>query len=164
MPTPLVLPHVLPRPERLEETRRLALELFSVHGLYDWSFAFNRGKRTMGWCLYSSKTIELSIHFVERNSTEVIRDTLLHEIAHALVGPGHGHDAVWKRMCLDIGAKPERLSYEVNMPEGRWQARCGQCGLLHHRHRRPKWLTGWYCGYCGKERGRLVWQQAQTLV
>jgi predicted SprT family Zn-dependent metalloprotease len=46
----------------------------------------------MGLCLYEPKAIELSLHFIERNAEDVIRDTLLHEIAHALVGPGHGHD------------------------------------------------------------------------
>jgi predicted SprT family Zn-dependent metalloprotease len=164
MPNPLVFLQTQARDQRLQETRQLALDLFSRHGLPDWSLGFNRGKRAMGWCLYGSRTIELSVHFVERNSAEVIRDTLLHEIAHALVGEGHGHDVVWKRKCLEIGARPERLSYEVNMPDGRWQARCGQCGLLHHRHRRPKWLKGWYCTYCGKERGQLVWYLAGQPV
>jgi len=148
------------RAQRLVEIRQFALHLFARHGLRDWDFAFNRGKRTMGWCLFGPRKIELSMHFVERNDAEIIRDTLLHEIAHALVGPGHGHDAVWKRKCKELGARPERLSHEANMPEGRWQARCGQCGLLHHRHRKPKCLRGWYCGHCGKERGQLAWQDA----
>jgi predicted SprT family Zn-dependent metalloprotease len=151
------------REQRLGEVRRVAVELLTQHGLHDWSFGFNRGKRTMGLCLYGSRTIELSVHFVERNSPEVIRDTLLHEIAHALVGPGHGHDTLWKSKCCEIGAVPERLSFEVNMPEGRWQARCGQCGLLHHRHRKPKWMNGWYCSHCGKERGQLAWKKIEPI-
>ena len=152
----------LKREQRYADVCRLARDLFALHRLHGWAFTFNRGKRTMGWCLYGSRTIELSVHFVERNDMVLIRDTLLHEIAHALVGPGHGHDAVWKRKCVEIGARPERVSHEVNMPEGRWQARCGQCGLLHHRHRRPKQMKGWYCGHCGNERGQLVWQEARA--
>jgi predicted SprT family Zn-dependent metalloprotease len=164
MLNPLVCLQSPGREARLEATRHLALELFACHGLHGWSFAYSRGKRTMGWCLYEAKAIKLSIHFVERNSAEEIRDTLLHEIAHALVGPGHGHDIFWKRKCLEIGARPQRLSYEVNMPAGRWQARCGQCGQVHHRHRKPTVLRGWYCCHCGEERGQLVWQQAGQLV
>ena len=164
MPTALLpaLPSTLA--QRLQEVRRLADDLFARHGLHDWQLDFNRCKRTMGWCLYGSRKIELSVHFIERNDEETIQDTLLHEIAHALVGPGHGHDDAWKRKCEEIGAKAERLSYEVNMPEGRWQARCGQCGLLHHRHRRPKWMKGWYCSRCGRERGQLVWQAANLSL
>ncbi len=164
MSTALLSPLSSTRAQRLVDVRRLAYILFARHGLYDWQLTFNRGKRTMGWCLFGSRRIELSVHFIERNDEEVIQDTLLHEIAHALVGPGHGHDAIWKSKCLEIGARPERLSFEANMPEGRWQARCGQCGLLHHRHRRPKWMKGWYCSHCGKERGQLVWQAADLSL
>jgi predicted SprT family Zn-dependent metalloprotease len=156
MSTPTASPAKVLSPRCLE-ARRLARELLDVHGLDGWSFAFNRSKRDLGICRFGPRLIELSVHFVERNAGSAVRDTLLHEIAHALVGPGHGHDAAWQRMCLRVGARPERLSYEADMPEGRWQAVCGGCGRLHHRHRRPKRMTGWFCCYCGPTRGKLTW-------
>jgi predicted SprT family Zn-dependent metalloprotease len=140
------------------EVHGLACALLLTHGLQDWSFAFNRRKQEMGLCRFDSKRIELSIYFIERNSDDAVRDTLLHEIAHALVGPGHGHDRLWRQKCHEIGAKPERVCHEVNMPEGAWQATCGNCGMIHHRHRRPKHLVGWHCRRCGRERGKLTWQ------
>ena len=136
---------------------QLAHELMAAHGLRGWTFAFNRSKRDMGLCRYGPKVIELSVHFVARNSAAAIRDTLLHEIAHALVGPGHGHDAVWKQACLRVGAKPQRVSFEVDMPDGRWQARCTSCGVVHHKHRKPKRMFGWFCVHCGTKRGKLTW-------
>jgi predicted SprT family Zn-dependent metalloprotease len=151
--------HVL-APSRILEAKQLADELLGRFGLPDWSFRFNRSKVNLGLCKYGPKAIELSSHFVERNSLDVVEDTLLHEIAHALVGPGHGHDATWKETCLRVGARPERLSYEADMPEGCWQATCGCCGMLHHKHRKPKHLVGWWCANCGPERGRLTWQRA----
>lgn len=30
-------------------------------------------------------------------------DTVAHEVAHALVGPAHGHDAVWRRKAVELG-------------------------------------------------------------
>src|SRR5436305_8366046 len=87
----------------------LARDLLSTHGLTDWSFRLNRSRLNMGLCKYGPRTVELSVFFVERNSDEAIRDTLLHEVAHALVGPGHGHGPAWKAMCRRVGAKPERL-------------------------------------------------------
>lgn len=142
--------------------RELARRLLTTHGLKGWSFAFNRSKRQMGCCRYGPKIIELSRHFVERNCLDLICDTLLHEIAHALVGPGHGHDGVWKAMCLRVGAKPERLSNEADMPDGRWQASCHGCGMLHHKHRKPKRMKGWFCCRCGPIRGRLAWSLHPT--
>jgi predicted SprT family Zn-dependent metalloprotease len=146
-----------PRARAVDE---LAWRLLAAHGLPGWSFGFNRSKLHMGQCQYGPRLIMLSVHFVELNGDEAVLDTLLHEIAHALVGPGHGHDAAWQSKCREVGAKPERLSYEVNMPVGPWQAVCPCCGRLHDRHRRPKHMVGWSCCYCGRERGRLTWGRA----
>ena len=41
--------------------------------------------------------VELSVSFVLRATWSDIRYTLLHEIAHAIVGPGHGHEPCGKR-------------------------------------------------------------------
>ena len=129
----------------------------ALHGLQDWSFAFNKRKRTLGLCRYAMKTIELSIFLVDRNGTDEVRDTILHEVAHALVGPGHGHDAVWKRKCVEIGAEPRRCG-DADMPRGRWKALCPGCVETFSRHRKPKRLGGWYCRACGPERGKLSWR------
>src|SRR5262245_21094659 len=109
---------------RRSAVRQLALELMALHGLHGWTFAFNRAKQTLGLCRYERKTIELSVYFVDGNGPEEVRDTLLHEIAHALVGPDHGHDAVWKAKAVAVGARPERCG-RADMPEGRWRALCG---------------------------------------
>jgi predicted SprT family Zn-dependent metalloprotease len=138
------------------EVRRLALELLARHGLHGWTFALNRRKRTLGLCRYDAPAIELSIYLIDRNCAEEIRDTLLHEIAHALVGPGHGHDAVWKAKAVEVGARPERCG-QADMPAGQWRSRCGCCGEAFARHRRPRRLTGWFCRRCGPERGGLTW-------
>jgi predicted SprT family Zn-dependent metalloprotease len=142
---------------RCLEVRRLALELMARHGLRGWSFAFNRSKLRLGLCRYGPQVIELSIHFIERNSEASIRDTLLHEIAHALAGRAAGHGSLWQTWCRRLGANPERLSFDAQMPQGRWQARCPGCGMLHDRHRKPKWMRGWSCRRCGPERGQLTW-------
>ena len=142
---------------RRVEVRKLALELMELHRLDDWTFGFNKRKRTLGLCRYDGQTIELSIFLVDRNSREEVRDTILHEIAHALVGPDHAHDRVWKAKAVEIGARPERCG-QADMPQGQWQARCGGCGQAFARHRRPRRMTGWFCRRCGPEPGQLVWR------
>jgi predicted SprT family Zn-dependent metalloprotease len=138
--------------------RKLALELMARHGLIGWSFDLNRQKRTLGLCRYGTKTIELSIYLVDRNDPEVVRETILHEIAHALVGPGHGHDRVWKAKAIEIGARPERCG-QADMPAGRWRADCPGCGQTFSRYRKPRQMRGWSCLACGPRQGALTWKE-----
>jgi predicted SprT family Zn-dependent metalloprotease len=145
------------------KVRNLAGLLLRGHGLHDWTFDFNRRKCAMGFCCYTRRTIELSTYFVEQNPMEAIVDTLLHEIAHALVGPNHGHDRVWKVKCREIGAIPSRLG-TATMPTGKWQAGCRSCGRRYNRHRKPKRMRGWYCPHCGVELGRLVWKNLAIVA
>jgi predicted SprT family Zn-dependent metalloprotease len=144
--------------ERIRQVRQLGYDLMAKHNLPGWTFAFNRRKSYMGLCLYHIRTIEVSVYLVLNNPDEEVVDTILHEIAHALVGPEHGHDAIWKRKCLDIGARPIRCG-DADMPLGRWRASCGQCGKSFHRHRKPAKLRGWFCRGCGPDKGNLVWQE-----
>jgi predicted SprT family Zn-dependent metalloprotease len=151
--------------QALRQTAQLAAKLMTEHGLAGWQFGFNRNVRRAGVCRYPTRgrpgRIELSAHFVARNPEAEVRDTLLHEIAHALVGPGHGHDEVWKAKCVAVGARPERCYGEaVEMPRGRWRAACPGCGREFDRHRRPPRLTGYHCKGCGPDRGPLVWRPA----
>ena len=133
----------------------LARSLLDAHGLHDWTFAFNRAKRQLGVCRYGPRRIELSLHFVAANAEAAIRETLLHEIAHALAGPRAGHGPTWKAVCRRVGCKPERLDHEAAMPAGRWRAACPTCGESFHRHRRPMKNRRYSCRRCGPRRGEL---------
>jgi predicted SprT family Zn-dependent metalloprotease len=141
--------------------RDQAVALMAAHGLHTWAFRFNTNVRRAGVCHYRPGRIELSAHFVERNSDAEVLDTILHEIAHALVGPRHGHDAAWKAKCVEIGARPRRCyDRAVDMPTGKWRATCPSCSTEYDRHRRPRRLTGWFCRTCGPERGLIRWRVA----
>lgn len=149
----------LPLGDDPQVIRRWALGAMQAFGLGGWKFGFNRRVRSLGLCRYGLQRIELSIHLVRAGQGSETRLTLLHEIAHALVGPNHGHDAVWKAKAAEVGARPERCSRaEIDMPVGRWAAACGGCNVVFRRHRRPRRMTGWFCRPCGRERGALTWQ------
>lgn len=149
----------LPPSSDPEHVRRWALSVMAGFGLTEWKFQFTRGIKTLGVCRYQRRIIGLSIHLVRANQPEQVFDTTLHEVAHALVGPNHGHDAVWRQKCREIGAKPERCcTVELDLPKGRWLARCGGCGDEFRRHRRPKRMTGWFCRRCGRDEGALTWK------
>jgi len=140
-----------------EEAAAIALGLMARHGIPHWSFAWNRRKRSLGLCRYRQKRIELSTHFVQANNTAQIRETILHEIAHALAGEKAGHGPKWKAMCAQVGCKPERCDQgEAIMPPGRWTAQCNACGKAYWRHKRPAKKARYWCKTCGPDHGTVV--------
>lgn len=121
----------------LKDAQRLASELMSEHGLKDWTLVFDSAKSRAGVCRASRKQIGLSRHLTVLHSEAEVRDTVLHEIAHALVGSGHGHDAVWRATAVRLGCSGNRcLSEDAPRVPGSW---VGECPAGHRRtaHRRP---------------------------
>lgn len=93
-----------------------------------WSFSFIKRKRTLGLCSYSKKKIFLSIHHMNSSDDEV-KDTILHEIAHALSfthDKERGHKYHWKKWCRTIGAKPDRCGTSSGMTY-KYQIYCPHC-------------------------------------
>jgi predicted SprT family Zn-dependent metalloprotease len=146
----------------LKTTQELAESLMKLHGLRNWRFEFDSAKRRFGCCSYGDKTISLSRHLVLINSYESVKDTILHEIAHALT-PGHHHDNVWKRKAIEIGCNGERCysSEDTNTIEGKYIAVCPGCNQTHRRFRVSRYNTS--CGRCSKgtynENYKLVFVQ-----
>jgi len=95
---------------------RMARNLMDVHGLSDWAFKWGNARSQIGATDHQRRTIRLSRAFAELWGPEGMRDTVLHEIAHALAGTDHGHDSTWRAICRRIGAKPERLASEDDGP------------------------------------------------
>jgi predicted SprT family Zn-dependent metalloprotease len=149
---------------QLSEAQELALRLMKKFRLRSWTYATNKRKKTLGLCFSRIRRIELSTNFILYNSAETVTETILHEIAHALVGTHHGHDDVWKAKAALIGCSPTRTTRNVIMPPGKWQATCGGCGNLFSRYRRPKYMDGNSCRRCGPDVGVLRYRHVEELM
>ena len=141
------------------EAYALGRELMDKHNLKDWEFTLDDSVRRFGCCKYRSKTISLSKKIVELNGVEAVRDTILHEIAHALT-PYAGHGLGWKAMCRAIGAKDRRCytSEEVVTPKPKFKAVCDRCKREFFRNRRPRKTHRNYisCAKCFRETGVIA--------
>lgn len=102
-----------------------------------WSFAFDSGKRRAGLCDHTNQRISLSRHMSAIHPVDQSRQVMYHEIAHALAGMKHGHDAQWLRIATDLGYRNERISgKEVDEEHARWQGQCPN-GHKYYRYRKP---------------------------
>lgn len=136
----------------INEAQNIAIQLMDEHGLIDkgWYFKYDNAKRRFGVCRYRIKQIGLSRGLVSLNSEAKVRDTILHEIAHVLVGEGHGHDEVWKRKAIEIGCNGQRCysSLEVQAVPAKYKAVCSN-GHIYYKYKIPRHISS--CGLCSRK-------------
>ena len=153
---------------KLHEIKKYALEQMEKWELTEqgWSFVWDtRAVRRYGQCRYRPKEIGITKKLANINTIEETKDVVLHEIAHALVGRGHGHDFVWKRMCRKVGAKPERCytpedrGGTVKTMKGKYKLVNKDTGEVYrYYHRRPRldWSERWIRGKKTETFGKLT--------
>ena len=152
--------------QRFIDVVQSARALMTKHGVGHWRFGFDRSKTSYGTCYPFWKKITVSKYFCAdlSNDIEDIKDTILHEIAHALMQKRHphvksSHGILWQSIAKEIGCKnPCRRSNKGTMPRGKYRAFCPQCGDLDlYKHRRsPAMKAGrWVCVKC---RSNLTWR------
>lgn len=104
---------------------KYAGRIMREHGLSTWKLKIGTAKRTAGMCYGARRQITLSHTLLSQWPVEEIKDTILHEIAHALTPGDRGHGKAWKAKCVEIGANPKR-TYDESLPrpEGTWIMSC----------------------------------------
>ena len=126
--------------------------------LPDWTFKWNNRTAWLGLCDIGKKTIYLSKLWVVKLTEDEALDVILHEVAHALAWVrwgSHKHDAKWRLMCLELGAKPNRLA-RVSISRSdldtnaKWTVQCYGCNKKTPWTRKPKYpITKYKCTLCG---------------
>ena len=125
-----------------------------------WKFEWNNRKGAFGVCNFSKKTIFLSRHFTQIENADHVRDTILHEIAHAIAGCAAGHGREWREAARRIGlADPTRCSKSSNpeaMAASYRYAIMYEDKIIKGYHRRPTIdLTGRYLNGRPETKGKL---------
>lgn len=149
----------LQTPESLQDTgpasrQRTATELGAVaarardwmatHHLEDWSFQFDHATKRAGCCNYRDHVISLAYAYARYAADDEIDDTILHEIAHALVGKAHGHNRVWQAKAIAIGCSGTRC-HDVQFAPPRYLVTCEHACWVTTAERRKR---GMVCGRC----------------
>jgi predicted SprT family Zn-dependent metalloprotease len=125
---------------KLTKARQMAHQLMKENGLslWKWEFRFSKRARVQGGhCSYNEHEIVLGRIYTQLNSEPKVRNTILHEIAHALT-PGHGHDGVWRMKCIEIGGNGETYHCDKT-PAGKYRRYCKICKeFIRSVHRRTE--------------------------
>lgn len=143
------------------ELERFAAARLREHVGSGWTFRWTRAKTRLGECRGADRRIGVSVHIVTLPQSEQI-DTVLHEVAHAIDHERRGfsrHDAVWREICREIGARPERLARSPMRVSYRWHIECLGCGAVWFRHRLRRDLAKRRHAGCG---GRLRSEPARA--
>lgn len=133
----------------LKDVEALARRLMAEHGIETWDFLFDRSIRRFGCCHYDAKLITVSAKLSELNDEDNVRDTILHEIAHAKAPRGAGHNSLWRAIALALGCNGQRTyssAKVVTIPK-RYIGTCPQCGITTKKNRRTRSA----CGRCCRE-------------
>lgn len=132
------------------EALKSARELMDQHGLNDWRIQTMEGRRHFGKCCYDIKTIRLSEVLITLNSFEVVKDVIIHEIAHAKLTFEDGHSKKWRDYAKSIGGTGERLCRGIVTPKAKYYGVCPICGdRVGQWFRKP--FRQYYHRKCGSE-------------
>lgn len=146
----------------LDVVRREAEALIRTHLDASWTFAFDNAKRRAGACDYTRQRITVSRYLAARYDDETNRQTLLHEVAHALAGPRAGHGAAWKRTARMLGYTGGTTHDGETATElAPWVGVCPS-GHIAYRHRRATRPTS--CARCSAsfdDRFLFVWTRRE---
>lgn len=127
---------------------KLARSLMNEHGLNDWKISWSRAKKTHGRCIYGIKTLEFSAVAFSHIPEDEVRETILHEIAHALAGSAAKHGIVWQRVYRSIGGTGGQYVSTVAakaIPVA-WIGKCANGHESNGQHRAPLRVKA--CGKC----------------
>ena len=143
----------------LNDVKYLALRLMNRHGLITkgWNFAFDNARRRLGLCSHRKKIISLSKYYIPLVDIEEINDTILHEIAHALVGSKNGHNHFWKQKAIEIGCNGKSHYHGEARVEPKYIGTCPKCGRTISRHRRKRISFG-KCSFVFDATSLFIWK------
>lgn len=137
--------------EKIEMAKSVAEKLLAKHGLEDWSIKTNKKRAVLAETWHNTKLISISKYFIRVAEKEEFEGVFLHEIAHALLGPGYGHGREFVDKCKSISSSADYASYGVSIPIRKYLLSCPECGQTGSNNR----AEDRYCARCF-EKGDIV--------
>lgn len=93
-------------------------EQLNAHGLNEWKIRVTADPNLpfLGLCMHNDKVIMLNGHHIDIHPYVEVVNTIRHEVAHAIVGPGNGHNEVWATKAREIGCDNTEPCSRLDIP------------------------------------------------
>lgn len=88
---------------KILEVLFLAEELLLKYHLSKTKIQLTNHFTALGKCYNNGEKISLLVNHIINSDIEEIKNTILHEIAHALVGVENGHNQIWQEKAKELG-------------------------------------------------------------
>jgi SprT protein len=136
----------------LKDVEKLAICLMTEHNLIQsgWKFEFSNAKNEFGHCSCLKKRISISKTLSQINSDDEVKNTILHEIAHALMPINEHHSEKWREKAISIGCNGKRTHNAIT-PKEKYVYCCPVCSKEVLRHNRIKRTHRLACYDCCKQ-------------
>ena len=118
------------RNKKLAEATARAEALLRKHGLNDWSVQIFGKRSVLGEAWHKQKTIKISKFFVYVANAEQFEGIVLHEVAHALLGPGFGHGEEFVATCTRISRNNRYATESSSFKIHRYRFTCPRCEFV----------------------------------
>lgn len=102
-----------------DESSKFCRAELDKYNLSDWHVRLTTDPNApfLGLCVYKDKSIILNAHHIDMHPRAEILNTIRHEVAHAIVGPGHAHNATWEEKAREIGCDNTFPCSHLSLPE-----------------------------------------------
>jgi Mlc titration factor MtfA (ptsG expression regulator) len=90
---------------KMLEVLFVAEAFLAEHGLQNIQIILSNHMNANGKCYYNNDKISLQINHIINSDIDDIKNTILHEIAHSLVGCHNGHNVIWQEKAKELGVR-----------------------------------------------------------
>lgn len=133
--------------DKLEVARTRAAKILEKNNLNDWTVEFTRARRELARTRHRANTIFLSKYMVQIVDEEEFDGIVLHEVAHAKVGPGFGHGKEFYAMYNKLDPTGKFSKRGSNIMTNKYTYICDECGITSPGDIKREYK----CGLCRKK-------------
>lgn len=116
---------------KIEQAIKRSRALLDLAGLSAWRIETFKDYHRLATTNYFKKSISYNTRFIERSTEEEFDQVTIHEIAHAIVGIGNGHNKKFVDTCRKLFPGKAIDTFDAEIDIFKYYLVCPECGNIH---------------------------------